>query len=182
MQKRLLLGLMILWALSAVAQDKTVRLNVKEGLWETTVTHKTSGMPGMPADALANLPPEQRARVEEMMKQRGVTSNGNTTVAKNCVTKEKIEKGMAFANENRGNCTHTVVSSSSSGFEAKFHCEESKKDGKNVTIDGTTTVEVVGDGSTKGSTQATTKSDGRMMTMDFTFASKYLGSACGDVK
>jgi hypothetical protein len=173
---------MFLSPLSLVAADKFTMPNMKEGLWETTVTHSPSGMGGgMPADALAQLPPEQRAKVEEMMKQKGMSMNGNTTVVKNCVTKEKIEKGMAFAAANQENCTRTVVSSSGAHFEVKYHCDGTKKDDK-ATIDGTTTVDVNGD-STKGKTHAvSTTSDGHTMTMDMTFTSKYLGPSCGDIK
>ncbi|MFZ1919030.1 MAG: DUF3617 domain-containing protein [Terriglobales bacterium] len=185
MRTKLICCLIALLPLPLLAADKPTMLNVKEGLWEVTVTHPSNGLPGMPEDALAKLPPDQRARVEEMMKQKGMTMSGNTTVVKSCVTREKIEKGMAFAAENEkreGNCTHTTVSSSPTHFEAKYHCDESGKDGKKTTVDGTTTVEVVNADTTKGSSHMVSNSDGRIMNMDFTFTSKYLGSACGDIK
>jgi len=179
MRIKLIFCLVVFSPIALLATDK---LNVKEGLWEVTVTHAGSGMPGMPEDALAKMPPDQRARVEEMMKQRGITMSGNSTVVKSCVTKEKIDKGMAFAAEHRDNCTHSVVNSSATHFEAKFHCEETSKDGTKSTIDGTTTVDVVGADSTKGTTHAVTTSNGKNMTIDSTFTSKYLGPSCGDVK
>jgi Protein of unknown function (DUF3617) len=183
MRTKLISCLIVLLPLALFAADKPTMLNVKEGLWEVTVTHPSNGMPGMPEDALAKMPPEQRARIEEMMKQKGVTMSGNTTVVKSCVTREKIEKGMAFATENKGNnCTHSIVNSSSTHFEAKYHCDETAKDGKKTTIDGTTAVDVVNSDSTKGTSHIVSNSDGRTMNMDFTFSSKYLGSACGDIK
>jgi Protein of unknown function (DUF3617) len=183
MRTKLIVCLIVLLPLALFAADKPTMLNVKEGLWEVTVTHPSNGLPGMPEDALAKLPPDQRARVEEMMKQKGMTMSGNTTVVKSCVTKEKIEKGMAFATENRGNnCSRTVANSSSSHFEVKYHCDETAKDGKKTTIDGTTTVDVVNGDSTKGVSHIVSTSDGHTMNMDMTFTSKYLGSACGDIK
>ena len=101
------------------AADSIMPLNVKEGLWEMTVTHSMSGMPAapnIPPDALAKMPPDQRARIEAMM--NGAPS---TDIRKECVTKEKIEKHSAF-NANRGDCTRTVVSSTGSKLEVKFHC------------------------------------------------------------
>ncbi|MFZ0477606.1 MAG: DUF3617 family protein, partial [Terriglobales bacterium] len=87
----------------------------------------------------------------------------------------------AFAAANQENCTRTVVSSSSTHFEVKYHCDGTKKD-DNGTIDGTTTVDISGD-STKGKTHAvSTSSDGHTMTMDMNFTSKYLGPSCGDIK
>ena len=59
-------------------------------------------MPAIPPDVHAKLPPEQRARMEAMMK-------GGPIVQKECITKEKLEKHSAF-NVNRPECTRTVVS------------------------------------------------------------------------
>jgi len=181
MLTRLIFCFTILLPIALFAADKPTMLNVKEGLWEITVTHSAGGM-GIPDDMLAKMPPDQRARVEEMMKQKGISMSGNTTVVKSCVTKEKIEKGMAFGTDNRENCTRSVVKSSPSHFEAKYHCEESKKDGNKTMIDGTTTVDVVDRDNTKGTAHTVRNSEGHEMTIDMTFTSKYLGPACGDVK
>lgn len=159
----------VLWA-----TDKITPLNVKEGLWEVTVTHSMSGMPAMPAippETLAKMPPEQRARIEAMMK-----GGASTDVRKDCVTKEKLDKQTAFS-DNRKECTRTVVNSTGSKLEVKLHCED-----KQTSSDGTLLLEALGSDSVKGSMHSVTNSNGRTMTMDFTFSSKYLGPACGDVK
>jgi hypothetical protein len=175
------LSMSILCSCVLMAQEKITMPNVKEGLWELTLTHSSSGAPaGLPADALAKMTPEQRAQVEAMMKQRGISSNGDTTVVKNCVTKQKIADGMAFA-QNRANCTHSLVNSSSVRYEFKIHCDENKK-GKKSTIDGTTTVDILGSDSVKGTSHISMNSDGHPMTSDSTFTSKYLGPNCGDIK
>lgn len=161
-------------SVSLWAADNITPLNVKEGLWEVTVTHSMSGMPATPAippDALAKMPPAQRAQIEAM------TKGGPTTdVRKSCVTKEKLEKNSAFS-DNRGECTRTVVSSSGSKLEVKFHCVE-----KQATTDGTVVVETLGSDGAKGTMQSVTNAGGRTMNMNMTFSSKYLGPACGDVK
>jgi hypothetical protein len=184
MRANFTLCLVILTSIAVFGADKPGTLSLKEGLWEVTVTNP-SGMGAMPADALAKMPPEQRARVEEMMKQKGISMNGNTTVVKNCITKEKIDKGIAFATSNKEErCTHTFVNSSSSHYEAKFHCDKMGKDDK--TVDGTTTVDIVNGDNIKGSTHIVTSGKGqdkdKDMTMDMTFTSKYLGASCGDIK
>jgi hypothetical protein len=170
----------VLSAAPLLAADK-VALNVKEGLWETTTTHSTSGMPGMSDDTLAKLPPDQRARVEEMMKQKGVSMNGNTTTAKHCVTKEKIEKGMAFASDSKQNCTRDIVDSSPSHVQVKYRCEQSDKNGQKTTSQGTVDVNVVSADTTKGTIHNVMNSNGHDMTMDMTFTSRYLGPSCGDI-
>lgn len=163
-----------------LAEDKFTPPNIKEGLWETTLSHSMSGMPGIPPETLAKMTPEQRAQVEAMMKGKGMSSSGNNIVVKSCVTKEKMTKGMAFA-ENRENCTHNLANSSSSHFELKLHCDDTKN-GNKTTVDTTTTVDVLGSDTVRGSTHGVTSSNGRSMNMDSTFTSKYLGPNCGDVK
>jgi hypothetical protein len=174
MRTKLVLALIVFCSPTLWAADNITPLNVKEGLWEMTVTHSMTGMPAvpnLPPDALAKLPPEQRARVEALMK-----GGASTDVHKECITKEKLEKHSAFSN-NRGDCTRTVVNSTSHKLELKLHCEE-----KQATTDGTLVVEALGSDGVKGTMHSVTNTDGHAMTMDFTFSSKYLGPACGDVK
>ncbi len=149
-------------------------LNVKEGLWEVTVTHSVSGMPtapSIPPEVLAKMPPEQRAHIEAMMK--GGTS---TDIHKDCITKEKLEKHSAFTSSD-GQCTRTVVSSSGSKIEMKVHCEENQS-----SSDGTLVLEAVSPDNVKGTMHSVTTSKSRNVNIDLTFSSKYLGPSCGDVK
>jgi hypothetical protein len=171
---KFLLALVVFSALALWAADNITPLNVKEGLWEMTVTHSMSGMPAMPdipPDVLAKMPPEQRARMEAMMK-----GGPSTDVRKECITKEKLAKNSAFSN-NRGECTRTVVNSTGSKLEVKIHCEE-----KQASTDGTLVLETVGSDHVKGTMQSATNANGHTMNMNFTFSSKYLGPTCGDVK
>jgi Protein of unknown function (DUF3617) len=171
-----LLAVIVCVSLALWAGDNIVPLNVKLGLWEMTMTSSMTGMPAMPAippDVLAKMPPEQRARMEAVTKQGGT---GGPTVIKQCVTKEKLDKNSAF-NPNRGECTHTVVSSGASKLEMKFHCQE-----KQSSTDVTVLVEAIGSDNVKGTMHGVINSDGKTMNMNSTFSSKYLGPACGDVK
>ncbi len=174
MRTKFLLALIVFSSPALWAADNITPLNVKEGLWEMTVTHSMSGMPmpNIPPDALANMTPEQRARVEAMTK-----GTPTTDVRKECITIEKLEKHSAFS-ANRGDCTRTVVSSTGSKLEVKFHCEE-----KQSSSDGTLRVEAVAFDSVKSTMHMVSNtSSGHTMNMDFTISSKYLGPACGDVK
>ncbi len=179
MRTKFLLSLIVLSSLLLWAADKLTPLNVKEGLWEMTVTHSMTGMPSatIPPETLARMPPEQRARVEAAMKQSGMGGPA-TDVHKECITKEKLEKQMAF-DENRkdkdNDCTRTIVNATGTKLEIKFHCEQSS-------TDGTLLLEAASSDSVKGSMHSVTNSHGRTMNMDFTFSSRYLGPACGDVK
>jgi len=175
MRTKIFLALIFLSALALWAADTIAPLNVKEGLWEVTVTHFMTGMPAAPSippDALAKMPPEQRARIEAMM-----GGKPSTDVRKECVTKEKLQKNSAFSN-NKGDCTRTVVNSTGRKLEVKFHCEE-----KQSSSDGSFLMEAIGSDSVKGTMHMVSNSSGgHNMTMDFTISSKYLGAECGDVK
>ena len=175
--KSLLLGLIVLSWLTLWAADTITRLNLKEGLWEIASTHSMTGMPAIPPETLAKMPPEQRARMEAAMKQSGM-GGPKTDVRKDCITKEKLDKQMAF-DQNRKECTRTIVSSTGSKLEMRIHCEG--KDQQMFT-DGAFVVEVVSSDRAKGSMHAVSSGNGRTMNMDFTFSSRYLGPACGDVK
>jgi|SRR5580658_1582936 hypothetical protein len=174
MRSQFFLALIVFCSLTVFAGDNVTPLNLKEGLWEVTTIHSMSGMPAManlPPDALAKLPPDQRAKVEAMMSGRP-----NTDVRKECVTKEKLAKNAMFSKD-RGDCTRTVVSSTGSRLELKIHCQE-----KDTASDGTLVLEALTTDGVKGTMHLATNSDGQNIKMDFTFSSKYLGPACGDVK
>jgi hypothetical protein len=170
---KLLFVPMLLAALALWAADNISPLNVKEGLWEVTSTHTMSGsaMPNVPPETLAKMPPEQRAKIEAMM-----NGTPTTEVRKECVTKEKLAKNAAFSN-NRGECTRTVVSSTGSKLEVKFHCAD-----KQWSSDGTFKMEALGSDNVKGAMHMVANSNGHALNMDFNISSKYLGADCGDVK
>src|ERR1700687_4981983 len=153
MPTHFILALIVFFSLTLFAADKITPLNVKEGLWEMTVTHSMTGMPAMPAippDTLAKMPPEQRARVEAMMK-----GGASTDVHKECITKEKLEKQLAFSDD-RKECTRTVPNSTSSKLEMKIHCKGEEQG----SMDGTLLVEAIGSDNVKGKMQAVTNASG----------------------
>ena len=177
MQRNLSLAFVLLSSSALWGADQLEWPDVKTGLWETTMTHSPHspmGMPNVPPDALAKLTPEQRARMEEMMKNRGAGSKTNTV--KSCVTKEKLEKRLAFRDE-RNECTHTVVSSSGKGFEVKVHCAQ-----KDSTSDGWFKLDVIDSENVKGALHMVVSGSEQPMTIDNSFTGHYLGSSCGDVK
>ncbi len=178
MYRQILFICIAFFSVSAWATDKIVPPNVKIGLWEITETHNMTGMPPMPAippEALARMTPEQRAQVEARMKE-SFGGGSKVTTRKYCVTKEKLEKDLVFG-ENRNECTRTVLNSSSTSTEVKIQCKE-----KEMTSDGTFKFEALTPENVKGTMRMVMTGQGRTMHMDLDFVSKYLGSACGDVK
>jgi hypothetical protein len=158
----------LLLACAAAWAADTVPLAVKTGQWESTSTSETSGTPPIPPEALAQMPPERRAKMEERMKAMGAP---RTTTTKNCVTKEQIDK--AFDMGQQKSCTRTVVSSSASKQEVRVDCSTDK-----IKSTGVFRVEAVNSETVKGSMQMTMNSGGRPMNMNSTFTAKWLGPTC----
>jgi hypothetical protein len=92
------------------------------------------------------------------------------------MTKEKLEKDTLF-DENRQQCTRTVLSSTSTATEMKIHCAEN-----DMTSDGTVKFQALSQESVKGTVRMVMTGHERTMNMNVDFVSKYLGPSCGDVK
>ncbi|HTM35907.1 MAG TPA: DUF3617 domain-containing protein [Terriglobales bacterium] len=168
-------GIVIAVILSSAAwtQTKLQPLNVKTGLWESTVTSTTSGQMPIPAEMLAKLSPEQRAKIEARMQQNS-GQRSRTRTNRDCETKEKLEKQL-FNDEKQ--CKQTIISSTSTAAEVKMVCEFD-----DVKSNGTMHIDVLSPESVKGSGQMTSSGGGHTMTMNTSFTAKWLGPSCGDTK
>ena len=172
--RTIFVGLLLLTSLALWAADKFHPLNVKPGLWETTSTITHSGEMPIPAEFMAKLTPEQRARVEARMKANSAQKT-TTHSDKSCMTREKLQEAP-FSDE-KEHCTNTIVSSSSSKAEFKFACgmEEAKAEGK-------VAVEALSPEYVKGIIETNATGGGHTFNTSGTFTSKWLGPNCGDVK
>lgn len=176
---RILLGLLVAVPFAMQSGSPVQPLNVKLGLWETTVTMTMTGLPAMPPipdSVLAQMPPDQRAKVEQAMQQ----ANGKPTTTKSCLTKDKLDNTNPFQKAPPG-CTYTVLSSSGSKMEVKMECTRNA-----MTMTGNVSVTASDSENVKGtmhmnSTGSNAGQSGAMK-MDSTFTSKWLGAACGDVQ
>jgi hypothetical protein len=176
MRTKILLGLAILWPLASWAADP---FNVKLGLWETTVSTSISGMPAIPAmpqipeSALAQMPPQQRAQVEAMMKRGG--GAGAPMTARSCVTRESLDAGALGQTDKA--CTSKVVSSSSSKQVLHMVC----KHGNNIT-EGDVTMERADGEHVSGTVVMKMNVGGENHDSKMTFSNKWISADCGDVK
>jgi len=153
------------------AADKRQPLNVRPGLWETTMTTTTSGEMPIPAELLSKLTPEQRIKMEQKMKDNSGEKT-RTLTDKSCVTKEQIEKGLEFGHE-QGRCTRTVVNSTGSVIDLQVTCAD---EGMNTR--GTMHFEALSPESMNGTSQMTANGGGHAMTVHMSFTSKWLGPTC----
>lgn len=83
--------------------------NAKPGLWEMTSTTVITGIP-IPADSLAKLPPDQRARIEENLKARD--GKPDMRVSNNCVTQKDLDQDMLFKTSSTDQCVKKIIARS----------------------------------------------------------------------
>ena len=163
---------------AALTAEDIKPFDVKLGLWETTSTNEMSGMampsmPQIPPEALARMPPEQRARLEAMMKGRGGSPNSMTI--KSCITKDTLARANAFGPTDKS-CTMKIVSSSATKQVMHMECTRTENH-----MTGDMTVERVDGEHVKGT--SVIKSEGEhSVSMKSSFETKWLSSDCGDVK
>jgi hypothetical protein len=156
-------------ASAAFPADKIQPLDVKLGQWETTTTSQVSGAPPIPADAMARLTPEQRARMEAAMNRAP-----HTQTRKSCLKKEDLEKGATFG-QDRKNCARTVLTSTSSKMDVRLQCDE----GDGMKTNATLKVEALNSENVKGAVEAESSGGGNKMNMKSNFTAKWLGPVCG---
>jgi hypothetical protein len=160
-------------AAAAPANVKLTPLNVKPGLWETTVGYTRAGELPVPPGMLARLTPEQRARLEERMKADSA-SRTTTETHRGCLTKKEVEEAdFEIGHE----CTSTVLTSTSTHAKGNLSCEM-----EGTKYNGTLEVSVLDPEHVKGSSHGTATGNGHEMNMSSTFTSKWLGSDCHGVK
>lgn len=159
----------------ATAQSgvKVEQLNIKPGLWETSISSNTAGEMPIPAEMLNRLTSEQRARMEERMKANSA-AHGHSTTHKKCVTKEDLQnRKLDFAGDKE--CTPTVTASTSTMAKGKLSCQTEGMQGTAVFE-----MEAPDPEHYKGSSHGTLNANGHTMNIDTTFSGKWLGSSCGN--
>ena len=163
-------------AVAAHAADY-VKPDIKPGLWEVTSVPQVSGEMPIPEDQLQKMTPEQRARVQAAM-QSGMGSARKPRVYKECMTPEKIARGLDLDKAgNDASCKRTILSSTPS--ELKLHDECSRQNGKSVTdvhfrIEGTTRM--------TGKVNVVMSSGGKSMTVNSSLSGKWLSPDCGGIR
>jgi len=93
-------------------------LDIKTGAWEVTESTALSGMP-IPKEALAKMPPEQRAKVEASMPARA--GSGKSHTSRSCVTREDLDRGQ-LAHSAEPNCKRTVIAQNARHLEIEQVC------------------------------------------------------------
>ncbi|HEY8048326.1 MAG TPA: DUF3617 domain-containing protein [Ramlibacter sp.] len=157
--------------------------NVKPGLWESTHTTQFSGNSdqqqkmAQAQQQIANMPPEQRKMMEEMMKQRGmslnVRSGGTAMTVKYCMTPEMAARKDVPAQ--RGDCKTTHEPMGPGKMKIAFTCANPPSSGE-----GEITFASAEAYSMKMVVNTTVQGRPEKMNMEST--GRWLGADCGDVR
>jgi len=157
-----------LWAAGTIQP-----LDLKAGLWETTLTVQTSGMPPMPPEVLAALTPQQRARIEAQAKARE-HAGATTTVKKSCLEEKDANKPLTLGLGAGGQgCKQTISNSSATTREIRVECSHGS-----VKAGGTIQMLTSGSGNLKVTSQWSTTDGVRTMKVSSTAVAKWLGPIC----
>ncbi len=175
MRKMILLGAGPLSATVLLVASSLEPLNVKTGLWETTMTTTISGLPPIPPDMqarLAQMPPEQRAKLEAMLKTR-YGGTPQTRTYKSCVKKEDLDK-YPFTDPDK-KCTYSVLTSTGSKMDVRGTCMPGSE-GANV--DFNLRLEALDSEHVKGTGQMAITSGGQTMNGNYIGTGKWIGASC----
>lgn len=154
---------------------------LKPGLWESTSETQVSGngqMQQQMAQAqqqIANMPPEQRKMMEEMMKSRGVTMNvrnGGMSV-RYCLTPEMAARKDIPTQ--RGDCKATHQPSGPGRMKVAFTCSNPPSSGEGE-------VTFASPEAYRMKMRVNTSVQGRPEKMNLEASGRWLGADCGDVK
>jgi hypothetical protein len=118
------------------------------------------------------MPPEQRAKLEAMMKSR---NGGGGMTTKVCLTRESLQAGALGRNDK--SCTSTVVSSTAS--RQMIHVECTQEQAKST---GDLTLDLVDAQHIKGAMVMKSSAGGQTRDMKMSFDTKWVSADCGAVK
>jgi len=163
-----------LFALGLVAAGPApTPLNVKPGLWETTVRTESRGAPSIPPEALSRMPPEARAQVEAMLRS-GAAGNlvpPQEEVERNCLT---AADRQPFIPVDNAACTIRVITSTASVLETEAQCrsEEGVESRVASRIEALSPERVSG-------TNTLRTGGGQGMTLTTRLEARWISAACG---
>jgi uncharacterized protein DUF3617 len=150
-------------------------LDVKTGLWEITSIGATTGAPPIPPEALAQMTPEQRAKMESAMRA-AIARNNQSHVSKSCITQRQLEKAPDFAEQHDKSCKQTVVTRTAAVVETRVECSGPQK------RSGTFRFQALSRETIRGEVSMVLSGGDKTMTSKFTLDGKWLGADCGNVK
>jgi Protein of unknown function (DUF3617) len=176
---RVLFTALTLTACGALAASASpITLNLRPGLWQMTSQGQMTGAPPVPAELLAQLPPERRAKLQAAMAASQARASA-PRVFKQCITRKSLQRGIEVDDKHDANhCRPTVVSSTATVMEMSVQCKDPR-----VTVSGLFHFETANPETVSGTVNMTMSMGGaKSMHVKRTIEGKWMGADCGDVK
>ncbi len=158
-------------SLSVLAHAEPPALAVKMGQWQITTTTKMSGQP--PSFDTSKLPPEQKARVETMMK---ALMAEHTRTGHTCVSKDTLQQANFLLDdqdkEDGSACKRTLQTNTKKELDSKVECTGESARSAELHIEASSPTSI------KGSMRMSQSRAGHTMTMNATFTGKWVAAQC----
>ncbi|MEP6739416.1 MAG: DUF3617 domain-containing protein [Caldimonas sp.] len=146
---------------------------IRPGLWEVHSEREVNGQKAAPpADRMKNLPPEARAKMEAMMKQRGIAVGGDGAT-RVCLTKDSIASGKLQAEA--AGCKTDYSTRTSSVWKFHSSCPAMKVESEGELVFSSADSYTMTVSSTLSSSTPPRLSK-------TTMNGKWLGASCGDLQ
>ena len=146
---------------------------IKPGLWEIRSEREVDGKKAPdPTEQMKNLPPDVRAKVEAMMKEKGI-GMGERGVNRVCLSRESLDQGRWQGQSD--NCRTEFTSRTTTSWKWHSACTkpDSESDGEALfTSSENYTVK----------TDMKMKVQGQARLSRMTIHAKWTGNDCGDIK
>jgi hypothetical protein len=187
MKLRFVAGLLIISSISLNAH--ALKIDMKPGLWEHAFKFDKNSMGAMGGaqqdqmnkameemkTQMANLPPEQRKMMEDMMAKQGMNMSfgaGGVTTIKVCITPEMANRPPL---EQRDSCTYNFPARSGSTQRFSYQCSKPVSNGEGEIV-------FKGADDYDGKMKMTSTEGARKETITMLTTGKFLGANCGNVK
>lgn len=170
-------------SLTAFAALPSSAQNMKPGLWEITnkITSQNSRLAQQMTEMqkqIANMPPEQRKAIEQMMaKNSGVnlpTMTDDGMRVKMCMSKDMVEQNQLPVQQ-QGNCSHQRSPVVKGGMKISFACTNPESSGEG-------TVSFASDTAYAMNMKMMAVIEGKKEMTSISAKGKWLGADCGDIK
>lgn len=162
-------------AMSGTCLAAQQSLDVNPGLWEIQTSGSASGMPQIPSDALAKLPPDQRAIAMAML-LAVITQASMPHKMQFCLTPEQLRQGLDLNRVGGKHCQHNIQSSSPTGLDMQVDC------GGHDAMSGVVHLRVVDRATVAGNVDVHAGIGASSLAIRQDLHGKWLGAACGDVQ
>jgi hypothetical protein len=171
--KESLIGVVLLAAATVWADDAPQPLDLKPGLWDISLTVKSTGLPPLSPEVLQKLTPAQRAQIDGQAKKREA-EGPRITHKRSCLQEKDLTQPQMFAfGSERQDCKQTVTSASRTRQESHIDC------GKGTVMGGgTVLIEVLDENNAKVTSEWSAMDGSRTIKMSSTAKLKWLGADC----